>query len=206
MTVSGRSMDDQPLAAYSRRGTVDVGDDEPEQPVLASVPWHDPDEATDTAPRRTRARHASTSRWSHRTRPAGDAVIRLPKPALGPASRLRAEGPRLVAGAGFVVDDPGRPGAPRRRRALRRAPPAPTPARAPRPAGPVAVEPGSATLVLTGSVEGDVRADREWNAAGDRSGRDRGLDGPAAERADARGPDRPGHAHDRRRPRADVGA
>jgi hypothetical protein len=151
MTLSGRSLDDQPLAAYSRRGSVNVGDDEPEEPVHASVPWHDPDEATATAPAALALGTLDEPMVPSDATPA-DAVIRLPKPALGPLRDFVRARPRLVAGAGFVVvilfglvllgGGAALPGA----AGTDPSPSAPA-------VVPVAAEPGSATLVLTGSVK-----------------------------------------------------
>ena len=151
MTLSGRSLDDQPLAAYSRRGTVDVGDDDPEQPVHASVPWHAADEATATAPAALALGTLDEPMVPLDATP-GDAVIRLPKPRLGPLRDFARARPRLVAGAGFVAvilfglvllgGGTALPGA----AGTDPSPSAPA-------VVPVVAEPGSATLVLTGSVK-----------------------------------------------------
>jgi hypothetical protein len=152
MTVSGRSMDDQPLAAYSRRGKVEPKDDEPVEQLHASMPWHAADEASGAAPAALAIGTLDQPMVPSEAAAGGDAVIRLPKPALGPARDFVRANPRLVAGAGFVAvilfglvllsSGSGLPGA----AGIAATPSAPA-------AAPVVVEPGSATLVLTGSVK-----------------------------------------------------
>ena len=152
MTVSGRSMDDQPLAAYSRRGTVEPENEEPEQSMQGSMPWHDVDEATATTPSAIAFGTPDQPMVPSEATAGADAVIRLPTPALGPARDYVRANPRLVAGVGFVAvilfglvllgSGSGLPGA----AGSGASPSAPA-------VVPVAVEPGSATLVVTGSVK-----------------------------------------------------
>lgn len=156
MALSGRSLDDQPLAAYARRGAARPGDD-PADAVESSV----------AAP----AARPAARQPAQPVQPAGplapaEAAIPAAVPADGLADGgpsvpviLRRAGtfargnPRLVAGAGFVAVivigllllGGGTP-APDAAGAVA-SPSAPA-------IVPVVADPGSATLVLKGSVAG----------------------------------------------------
>lgn len=148
MTASGRSMDDLPLAAYSRRAKSETADDDLDPPT------DDVLEARTTGAPAAFAGSTFEPAASERL-PADDEVDAAPA-GLAAFDRARAfasRNPRLVAGGAFVAiivvgltllsgggPSPSAAGAVA-------SPSAP-------PIVPVAADPGSATLVLTGSIDG----------------------------------------------------
>jgi hypothetical protein len=152
MALSGRSLDDQPLAAYARRGS--------EKPVDDAAAEVETRSAASAAPAVRPAVQAARP-----LAPAGPAVPAEPAadtidfdappvpPILRRAGAVARQNPRLVAGAGFVAmivigllllgGGTSAPGA----ASASASPSAPS-------IVPVAADPGSATLVLTGALKG----------------------------------------------------
>jgi hypothetical protein len=150
MTISGRSEDDLPLAAYSRRGTANQDDDvsEPLAPVANAAP---PYLTAPSAPHRTMTLDALDEPMAPAPTDAGPPTRRLGA-GLDRARVIARRNPRLAAGAGFVaVIAVGL-------MLLGGSSPAPSAAGVLATAGtptvpPAVADPGAASLVLTGSVE-----------------------------------------------------
>lgn len=144
-------MDDLPLAAYGGRGVAAVDEDIPAPTAYAAVPPPASGAATSIA-QPSFALGTLDQPMAIPDDEAG-AVARVPRPGIGRARAFARRNPRLVAGGGFVTMilggllllGGGKP-APSAAGAVA-SPGAPTVA-------PIAVDPGAATLVLSGAVTG----------------------------------------------------